>query len=102
MVIVILVHSQKSYIDSTTTMSISVQQPSDYTTPVSTRTYWGSERNLGRGARTHAIELDVHASPRRKASKSMSDSTTMGTSSAADLVPELKADSDRNSAKAVV
>ncbi|KAH9923647.1 uncharacterized protein B0H18DRAFT_458561 [Fomitopsis serialis] len=83
-VIVILVHSHKSYIDDTTTTVATASSGTiSYGSPTSSGTYWGSRRTLPKVQRhqTVAVELDALDSTPKHGMRTVSE----GTASAADL-----------------
>ncbi|KAH9841697.1 uncharacterized protein C8Q71DRAFT_344369 [Rhodofomes roseus] len=102
-VIVILVHSHKSYIDdTTTTVAIATPGTASYSSPASSRAYWGSRRTLPKTHQAHAVELDALDSP--PVAKHAIRTISEGTASAADLTfsPEFKEDSEKLASSTVV
>ena len=61
MIVVILVHSQKSYIETTTTVAIShIPNASDYTGSSATRRHWDSAHDSSSNEHALPIKVSVH------------------------------------------
>ena len=62
MIIIILVHSQRSYIETSTTWTTAHFKPgSEFSQSTDSRRYWGGSRGgISSGQRTHPIEVNVH------------------------------------------
>lgn len=59
--IIILVHLERSYIEPTSTASAShPPHPSQFTTSVGSRPWWGNQRPVSTTQRSHPIEVNVH------------------------------------------
>lgn len=103
-VIVILVHSQKSYIEDTATITTA---PSDLAiTSGSSRSYWGSRRSFPKVIQvhqTHAVELDAFDGaepPRKRTLGTVSEAT--GSTTDLRLSTEFKGNSEKGLAPGAV